>query len=593
MNKDFSSDLKIESRAIRLALLIEFIVVLLSAMNIWNLRSTVMGWSVIIGLFGILIGVVLMGSYLWLRFTNQPEVSEKATLVEEQQNLEEKIASTTQQIARLEEDRVQIDKAEQDELARRNGLFQDQVREFSEKRLQIEITYRQTLQNALRHQQNEHIRNGLLREKLTEAQLPRTTATADQNFWARLSEAQIFTANDVIPEWLEKVELSSGQIQGLLTWRQELESEIQRTQPVELSPSEIEPISQEFQTQIIQLEQIEMVAKVAVEKDLYEIRENAGKIRERNKTSLNASRSAQRGLQDKLNVLTKQQQAFARINFQQFFNLVLGCALGTNRASYRLGASVVHLMVWGLLLMQGGLSIFAAQTMARETRLSQIQMLSSPTNTPVPEEMSCLPTAGSTQTGIVSRIIDGDTIEVQIEGKDFRVRYIGIDAPEPDQFYGGLAMNRNIEMVAGKEVTLIKDQSETDVFGRLLRYVLVGEVFVNYQLAREGYARATAYAPDLACQHTFEAAQKTAQNQQVGLWRLVATPHLITPTPEGFQAENLSETPCSCTANTLNCSDFSTHEKAQTCYEYCVGQGVGDIHRLDGNADGVACESLP
>lgn len=50
---------------------------------------------------------------------------------------------------------------------------------------------------------------------------------------------------------------------------------------------------------------------------------------------------------------------------------------------------------------------------------------------------------------------------------------------------------------------------------------------------------------------------------------------------------------CSCSSNSLNCANFSTHSQAQSCFNYCIGQGRGDIHRLDGDNDGVACESLP
>jgi hypothetical protein len=49
---------------------------------------------------------------------------------------------------------------------------------------------------------------------------------------------------------------------------------------------------------------------------------------------------------------------------------------------------------------------------------------------------------------------------------------------------------------------------------------------------------------------------------------------------------------CSCSGDTYNCSDFSSHASAQACFNYCVSIGRGDIHRLDGNNDGDACESL-
>jgi len=66
----------------------------------------------------------------------------------------------------------------------------------------------------------------------------------------------------------------------------------------------------------------------------------------------------------------------------------------------------------------------------------------------------------------------------------------------------------------------------------------------------------------------------------------------ITPTPTATDEQ--TGAPCSCAADTLNCSDFGTQPEAQACMNYCVNQGQGDIHGLDGNDnDGLACESLP
>lgn len=49
---------------------------------------------------------------------------------------------------------------------------------------------------------------------------------------------------------------------------------------------------------------------------------------------------------------------------------------------------------------------------------------------------------------------------------------------------------------------------------------------------------------------------------------------------------------CSCSGDSLNCKDFSSQSSAQACFNYCVSQGRGDIHNLDGDANGLACESL-
>ena len=50
---------------------------------------------------------------------------------------------------------------------------------------------------------------------------------------------------------------------------------------------------------------------------------------------------------------------------------------------------------------------------------------------------------------------------------------------------------------------------------------------------------------------------------------------------------------CSCSDDHYNCPDFSVHAQAQACFNYCIAQGRGDIHKLDNDNDGSACELLP
>lgn len=122
---------------------------------------------------------------------------------------------------------------------------------------------------------------------------------------------------------------------------------------------------------------------------------------------------------------------------------------------------------------------------------------------------------------IVLRIVDGDTIV--LEG-DQKLRYIGINTPEsvdprrPVECMAKEASNRNKELVEGKQVTLEKDVSETDRYGRLLRYVYVDGVMVNEQLVREGYALASAYPPDVKYQDRLKAAEDEARMEKRGLW---------------------------------------------------------------------------
>lgn len=121
----------------------------------------------------------------------------------------------------------------------------------------------------------------------------------------------------------------------------------------------------------------------------------------------------------------------------------------------------------------------------------------------------------------VVRVIDGDTVE--IEGGQ-KIRYIGIDTPEtvhPDksvQCFGKEASAKNKELVLGKSVSLEKDISQTDKYGRLLRYVYVGDVFVNDYLVRQGFAKSSSYPPDIKHQEEFRQAELEAGQNNRGLW---------------------------------------------------------------------------
>jgi micrococcal nuclease len=104
------------------------------------------------------------------------------------------------------------------------------------------------------------------------------------------------------------------------------------------------------------------------------------------------------------------------------------------------------------------------------------------------------------------------------------VRYIGIDTPEtvdprrPVGCFGREASERNRQLVKDKTVGLEKDISETDDFGRLLRYVWVGDVMVNAALVEAGYALASTYPPDVRYADQFASLQARARESQSGLW---------------------------------------------------------------------------
>lgn len=160
------------------------------------------------------------------------------------------------------------------------------------------------------------------------------------------------------------------------------------------------------------------------------------------------------------------------------------------------------------------------------TVLPSVTLTPGPSPSPTPAipdipEAACVPVDTQRQIGWVTRVIDGDTIEVEIEGELFPLRYIGIDTPElnvPGDLSGEQARIENEATVLRKTVLLVKDVSETDRFERLLRYVIVDGAFVNYQLVRMGIAEAIRYAPDDACHVTFLEAQAAAQAEGSGRW---------------------------------------------------------------------------
>lgn len=155
---------------------------------------------------------------------------------------------------------------------------------------------------------------------------------------------------------------------------------------------------------------------------------------------------------------------------------------------------------------------------------------------------------GPLQVARVTRITDGDTIRVVLRGREERVRYIGIDTPElardgdPAEPFAVAAMEANAALVTGREVVLEKDVSETDDFGRLLRYVWLapardgasnsdsasrdpaaevasdGWRLVNLELVRGGYATAVTYPPDVARADLFRTAEREAREAGRGLW---------------------------------------------------------------------------
>jgi micrococcal nuclease len=184
------------------------------------------------------------------------------------------------------------------------------------------------------------------------------------------------------------------------------------------------------------------------------------------------------------------------------------------------------LLLIALLMVGCTPRVIAAPTVTPLVIKATATATAKPMLTEMPTAIATLtPTSISTQV-MVTRVIDGDTIE--IEGGE-RVRYLGIDAPEPNKCYGPEATAKNRELVERKKVTLEKDVSERDAFGRLLRYVYSNGLFINAELVQLGYASVYYRAPDLKYRELLPQLEQEARRAERGLWGLAcATPR---PTP--------------------------------------------------------------
>ena len=232
-------------------------------------------------------------------------------------------------------------------------------------------------------------------------------------------------------------------------------------------------------------------------------------------------------------------------------------------------------------------------------------------------------------TAEVVSVTDGDTIRVLMpDGTNEPVRLIGIDAPEDGSLLDQEATAYLEDLVLGKDVRLVVDVSDRDRFDRLLRYVYVGDVFVNSRMVRVGLAIARRYEPDTAKATLLEAAQGMAEHGALGLFSPAATTTVsvatTNPTTTTTRAITTTTTPVVTTTtvqattttraitSTTSAVATTTTGVQQNCHasypDFCIPPpppdlDCGDIgaknftvlspdpHGFDGNSDGVGCES--
>lgn len=185
---------------------------------------------------------------------------------------------------------------------------------------------------------------------------------------------------------------------------------------------------------------------------------------------------------------------------------------------------VILLTITLATLTLSGYLFWAGLTQGQPPSLTTVSLRDQPAISPSPDVLG-----GLYQTAKVLEVVDGDTITVRIGEQVKKLRYIGVDSPEtvdprrPVGCFGKEASKENKRLVDGKLVELEQDVSETDKFGRLLRYVYLrlddgNKLFLNDYLIRQGFGLSSTFPPDVKYADRFKEAQREAQENRRGLW---------------------------------------------------------------------------
>jgi micrococcal nuclease len=222
------------------------------------------------------------------------------------------------------------------------------------------------------------------------------------------------------------------------------------------------------------------------------------------------------------------------------------------------------------------------------TTTSTTPSTSTTTTRPPPTTTTTSPREAVTVTGIV----DGDTIDVAFADRTDRVRLIGIDAPDRGDPGFEEAAAYLSGLIAGSEISMVRDHSDRDRFDRLLRYLYIGDVFVNEAMVTSGWAQAARYPPDTAMADVLEAAQDEARTSRLGAWAppptttvTVATTTTVASTTTSGGGNCDSSYPDVCIPPyppDLDCGEISFRQFKVT---------GSDPHGFDGDHDGIGCES--
>lgn len=207
----------------------------------------------------------------------------------------------------------------------------------------------------------------------------------------------------------------------------------------------------------------------------------------------------------------------------------------------------------------------------------------------------------------VLRVVDGDTVAVEVDGKQEVLRLIGINTPEtvdprtPVECFGKEASNKSKEVLTGKKVSIEADstQDNLDKYNRPLRYVYLEDgTNFNKMMIEEGYAYEYTYNTPYKYQADFKEAERKAKEEKKGLWAedtcngnltkstASTTPAIVIPQTETkATSQNTASSSGTC-AGKRTCGQMANCQEA---YFYLNTCGVGS---LDRDKDGIPCETI-
>lgn len=582
---------------------------------------------------GLLIFTVVKSLLLYFQ---SPIVKEKNQVISNQTNLRRKIDELQRSVTACINLRTQLTNDEAEQVSNRKNRYLSAIESLDDKKTRIASDQKQRLLSELASLQRSHVTNGLKNSTITTAKIPGIGPALKQ----RLSSHGVYSAYDISAITIQNVSgIGQAKAEQILNWRASVESLLNRTKPAILPDEVSNRILNYYTVQAQQIDRDKLIEEKNLQIDLQQITQTTEHKQKQNDEDEAIFNQELEELHEVKTKVDEECLSYSNITLLNYFK-----KLSTEIIPQRINSTRISKFFPIILILLLLSQCFVGFNTTKSVVISMIPTSTptftptststptltptytpTPTNTATPTKTNtatatptrtltptatrtltptitlqaitngeCIPKTTKREVGVVKSITDGDTIVVEIDGVDYKVRYIGVDSPEPSSGTLGItASTQNQNLVMGKTVTLIMDKSEVDRYDRLLRYVIVGNTFVNEYMVKIGMAEAVSYFPDTSCNATFKKAQDAAELGYMGMWAsMYITPTARSGSTYSTATSSGGNSSCNCSRD-YNCSDFSSHWAAQSCFNACGGSSSYNWSGLDRDHDGSACESLP